>query len=67
MFYTYVLLDKNTNFYIGYTKDLKKRIKEHIKGSVFATKSKLPIELIYYESCKDHYDAIKKRTWSKVS
>ena len=34
MFYVYVLKSrKNNNLYIGYTKDLKKRLGEHIGSS----------------------------------
>ena len=64
-YYTYVLLDKKRNFYIGYSQDLKKRFKEHTLGKVFATKSKLPIKLIYYESCINKYDALKREKYLK--
>jgi putative endonuclease len=60
MFFTYVLLDKNRNFYVGYSKDLKNRLKEHFKGLVFSTKYKLPIKLIYYEACLNKFDALKR-------
>ena len=65
MYYIYVLLDKNKNFYIGYSKDLRKRIRKHEQGLVFATKLKLPIELIYYEACINQYDAIKREKYLK--
>ncbi len=65
MYYVYVLLDKNGNFYIGYSKDLRKRIEEHEQGLVFATKSKLPVVLIYYEACVNKYDAVKREKYLK--
>ncbi|MBI2442967.1 MAG: GIY-YIG nuclease family protein [Candidatus Levybacteria bacterium] len=65
MLYVYVLLDKNKNFYIGYTGDLKKRVKEHRDGSVFATKAKQPLELIYYEASVNKYDALKREKYLK--
>ena len=65
MFYVYVLHDKNGNFYTGYSKNLKSRLQEHISGKVFATKSKLPVKLIYYESCLNDYDATKREKYLK--
>lgn len=64
-FYTYVLLDKHLNFYIGYTEDLKKRVSEHKKGEVFSTKSKLPIHLIYYEFGLNKYDSLAREKYLK--
>ena len=65
MFYTYVLLDKNNYFYIGYSTNLKNRISEHKRGKVFATKSKLPIKLVYYEACLIKYDALNREKYLK--
>jgi putative endonuclease len=65
LYYTYVLLDKNLNFYIGYSQDLKKRISEHQNRQVFATKSKLPIKLIYYEASKNKYDSLAREKYLK--
>lgn len=65
MFYVYVLFDKNRNFYIGYSKDLKARIKEHRDGKVYSTKTKLPIKLIYYEACVNQFDAVKREKYLK--
>ena len=65
MYFVYVLLDKRNNFYIGFSKDLKKRIIDHKKGKVFATKSKLPLALIYYESCINKFDATKREKYLK--
>lgn len=53
----YVLLLSNSQFYIGFTNDLKKRIKLHKDGKVFTTKKYLPIKLIYYECYLDEEDA----------
>lgn len=42
-FYVYVLKSlKNKNLYIGYTNNLKKRIKEHNRGLVFSSKPYIP-------------------------
>lgn len=42
MHYTYVLKRKNNDWYIGYTNDTRKRLKEHQK--------EWSCELIYYEA-----------------
>ncbi len=54
MYYTYVLIsEKDGNFYVGYTKDLKQRFELHNKGRVDSTKDRRPLKLLYYEACTD--------------
>ncbi|QQS38379.1 GIY-YIG nuclease family protein [Candidatus Woesebacteria bacterium] len=65
MFHTYVLIVSNGNFYIGYTKDLRKRFHNHVNGLVYSTKTKLPVVLVYYEACINEYDAIKRERYLK--
>jgi len=66
MFYTYVLLSENDkNFYIGFTKDLKKRLDEHQEGLVTSTSHRRPLSLIYYEACLNEEDAIKREKYFK--
>jgi putative endonuclease len=61
MFYVYILRSfKNKDIYIGYSSDLKERIKYHNSGNVRATKDNLPWELIYYEAYKGKFDATKR-------
>lgn len=51
MFYVYVLKSKtNDSLYIGLTKDLRRRFKEHNDGKSFTTKKYVPWKLIYYEA-----------------
>jgi len=58
MFYAYVIKSKKDNsIYIGYTEDLKKRLKEHNSKQNKSTKNKAPFELIYYEAYKSKSDA----------
>lgn len=58
MFYVYILKSlRDGNLYIGYTNDLKKRVKEHNGKRVFSTKSRAPFELVYYEAYKAEGDA----------
>lgn len=52
MYYVYVLkLDRvaHKQYYIGYTDNLKRRIKQHQTNQVFSTKSRNP-KLIYFEA-----------------
>ena len=58
MFYVYVLkTSKGGQMYIGYTSDLKRRIKEHMSLQSEYTKSRLPIGLVYYEAFASEKDA----------
>ena len=58
MFYVYIIKSKKTGkIYIGYTSNLKIRLKEHNTNRVFSTKHKGPWELIYYEAYKSEADA----------
>jgi putative endonuclease len=67
MYYTYVLKSKLDNkLYIGYTKDLKKRLSEHNKGLVTVTKYRKPFILVYYEACLDDEKAIKREKYFKT-
>lgn len=46
--------------YIGYSNDLRKRIKEHNTGLVRATKSRVPFRVVYYEAYAEKEDATKR-------
>ncbi|MGP8322154.1 MAG: GIY-YIG nuclease family protein [Methanosarcinaceae archaeon] len=67
MFYTYVLKSKKDNkFYVGFTKNLKKRFVEHNNGLVKATKNRKPLILIYYEACFSGKNALKREKYFKT-
>ncbi|MEK7506788.1 MAG: GIY-YIG nuclease family protein [Patescibacteria group bacterium] len=67
MHYVYVFLSKKDDkLYIGYTNDLISRIKEHNTGKVLATKSRLPIKLIYYEAHLDEQEARDREKFLKT-
>ncbi|HEY4479722.1 MAG TPA: GIY-YIG nuclease family protein [Candidatus Paceibacterota bacterium] len=58
MFYVYILRSKrDRGLYIGYTNDLRRRVKEHNSGSTRSTKARKPFELVYYEAYKSQRDA----------
>lgn len=68
MHYVYVLRSlADGNFYVGYTNDLKRRFAEHEQGKVPSTKSRLPVELVYYEACRSREDATKREKYLKTA
>jgi putative endonuclease len=67
MYYTYVLQSsKDSQFYVGFTKDLKLRFEQHKKGLVEATTGRRPLKLIYYEACLDQKDAVRREKYLKT-
>jgi len=50
MFYTYILQLSDETYYIGYSDNLKKRIKYHNQGLVKSTKNLRPVKLVYYSA-----------------
>ena len=67
MFYVYVLLSqKDEKFYIGFTGDLQRRLKEHNSGKNISTKSRLPLKLIYYESHLSKTDTERREKYFKT-
>ena len=63
MFYVYVLLNNEGRIYIGYSKKLDERIKDHASGRVEYTKHKRPWKLVYYEAYSSQHDArVRERT-----
>jgi putative endonuclease len=58
MFYAYLLRSKKDNkLYIGFTNDLRRRLKEHNSGKNKSTSYRRPLELVYYEAYKSEQDA----------
>ena len=52
---------------MGYTSDLRKRLKEHNQGLVRSTKQYRLWMLIYYEACLDEKDAKRREHYLKTS
>ena len=54
MYYVYILYNRDREFrYVGLTKDLEKRLKEHKAGLSPVTKGYLPIRLVWYAVFSD--------------
>ena len=66
MWYIYLILSKKTGkWYIGSTKDLRKRILYHNSGKSKATKSGIPWEIIYCEISLNKNDARAREKYLK--
>lgn len=66
MYYIYILFsDKDRELYIGYTDDLRERIKRHTAGYVRATKYRRSLRLIYYEAYLHRLDAKRREKFLK--
>ena len=67
MFYIYVLQSaKDNGLYIGYSADLKKRLRQHRDGTAFATLYRGRWKLIYYEAYYDRQTPRGVRNSSRV-
>ncbi len=67
-FYVYALESTiKSKLYIGYTEDLKRRLKEHNLGLNQSTKPYKPWMLIYYEACRNMEDAKRREKYLKTS
>ena len=67
-FYIYILKsEKDSKFYTGYTKDLRKRLKMHHDGNVKSTKNRRPLKLVYFEGCLNQQDATHREKYLKTS
>ncbi len=65
-YYMYVLestIDKTT--YIGYTDNLKERLKDHNSGKTKSIKHKIPMVLVYCEAYRNKTLAIKRERFLK--
>ena len=64
--YVYMLQSRRDGqFYVGFTKDLRQRVVEHNAGRVEPTRSRVPLELVYYEACRNQRDATTREKYLK--
>jgi putative endonuclease len=58
VFYVYVLRsERDSGFYIGFSTNLRARLRQHQDGESLATKSRGPWKLIYYEAYTERENA----------
>ncbi len=68
MYYVYILQSKQDGyFYVGYTINIQKRIKQHNLGLVRSTKNRIPFHLVYFEGCFNQRDALKREKYLKTA
>ena len=66
MKYVYVLQsESDQGLYIGYSKNLKRRLSEHFSGKAQATACRGPWKLIYYEAYIEEEDAMGRERFLK--
>jgi len=66
MHFVYILQsEKDKALYVGYTNDLRNRIKMHNLGRVFSTKPRKPFTIVYYEAHRNKDDALAREKFLK--
>ncbi|OGD76895.1 hypothetical protein A2368_02415 [Candidatus Collierbacteria bacterium RIFOXYB1_FULL_49_13] len=65
-YYVYLLKSlKDGSWYIGYTSDLQRRLRDHNDGKSLATRLFRPYELIFYEAFLNRIDAKNREIYLK--
>ncbi|MCX5750217.1 MAG: GIY-YIG nuclease family protein [Candidatus Saganbacteria bacterium] len=63
MYFVYILESlRNGKYYIGSTKDVEKRLREHNQGKTKSTKGLMPLEIVYTESYASCSEARKRES-----
>ena len=57
---------KDRELYIGVSRDIKRRLKEHTEGRVSATRYRRPLILIFCESFRHDRDATARERYLKT-
>jgi len=65
-YYTYVLRCADGKLYVGFTHDLRARVRTHQDGKVPTTCVRLPVKLVYYEACLSQAAAIAREKQLKT-
>ena len=66
MFFVYVLTSINHNrFYIGFTSNLSRRLREHNSGKTKSTKGYAPWEMLFSETYDTREQARKREVYLK--
>lgn len=67
MYYVYALLGESGKIYIGYSHNLKARIRKHLLKGVYTTKRYGELRLIFYEAFINKLDAQKREAYLKTT
>jgi len=66
VFYVYVRQSEtDAGFYIGFSSNLTKRLRDHENGAALATSYRGPRKLIYYEAYLEREDALGRERYLK--
>jgi putative endonuclease len=65
MVYVYVIRNLSGRHYVGITKDVCKRLKEHNEGKTKTTKAYRPWTFIYIEATSNYVEARKREKYLK--
>ncbi|MHC4293989.1 MAG: GIY-YIG nuclease family protein [Planctomycetota bacterium] len=65
MWHIYVLRCSDGSLYVGMTGSLERRLSEHKRAAVMWTKPRLPVELVYQETCRTRVAARKREKYLK--
>jgi predicted GIY-YIG superfamily endonuclease len=66
MQYVYILLCSDGETYVGCSSDLKDRFQRHKYGYVLATKSRLPVKLVFYCAFVNKFKAFEFENYLKA-
>jgi len=67
VYYVYILKLHDQSIYVGFSRDIKKRLKEHQSGCVESTKNIRPIKLVFYCAFDSIEKALKFESYLKSS
>lgn len=67
-YYVYILKSMNNNFiYVGFTQNLKIRLRQHNNKEELSTKAYAPFDLIHYEAYRNEKDAKRREEYRNIS
>jgi len=66
-YYIYILQLANGSFYIGFTSNLKQRLKEHFSEKVCTTTRIKPVKLVFYAAFSSKMKALAFEKYLKSS
>lgn len=66
MHYIYILKLVNNTFYIGYSSDVKQRVKDHRQGKVPRTRNFIPLKLVFYAAFVSKKKALEFERYLKT-
>jgi len=65
-YFVYILKSlKDGGFYIGHTKNVSERLRQHNLGKVRSTRGRRPLKLIYVEEFTTRSEAFKRESFLK--